>query len=108
MTFNMWGVEEKLLPQSRPSTFMSQTPLNIALMGGGVPCAFLPHPGPGQSRAGEWLERVTLVAGLQNQSCEEFDGTVRLANCQFVPLGTWGNGPSQPWTPLPLAPGSAG
>lgn len=26
---------------------MSQTPLNIAL-GGGVPCAFLPHPRPVQ------------------------------------------------------------
>lgn len=106
MTFNMWGVEEKLLPQSRPSTFMFQTPLNIALMGGGVPCAFLPHPGPGQSRAGEWLERVTLVAWSPEPELRGI--TVRLANCQFVPLGTWGNGPSQPWTPLPLAPGSAG
>lgn len=47
MTFNTCGVEEKLLPQSRPRTFMSQTPLNIAL-GGGVPCAFLPHPRPVQ------------------------------------------------------------
>lgn len=64
----------------------------------GVPCAFLPPPGPGQSRAGEWLEWVTLVAGLQNKSCEEFDGTIRLANCQFVPSCTGGNGPGQPWT----------
>lgn len=59
MTFNMWGVEEKLLPQSRPSTFMSQNPLNIALMGGGgamrlpAPSRARPVQGWGVARTGD-------------------------------------------------------